>query len=83
MTFTSINVLYLYFSIKCFYFLLVFQSRAIALNKQIADLHDQLEQSRIQCETFDMLRKQEKHAIPRRLTVSIQEVEVINNCCFR
>ncbi|XP_066924379.1 cell division cycle 5-related protein-like [Clytia hemisphaerica] len=51
-----------------------YQSRAIALNKQISDLHDQLEQSRIQCDTFDMLKKQEKHAVPRRLAALEEDV---------
>ena len=51
-----------------------YQSRAIALNKQIQDLHDQLIQCRIECETFNMLRKQETHAIPRRLQALEEDV---------
>ena len=30
-----------------------------------------MEQTRIECETFDMLKSQEKSAVPRRLAVSL------------
>lgn len=51
-----------------------YQSRSLALNKQISDLHDQLDQCRIESVTFDMLRKQEKHAIPRRMAALEEDV---------
>lgn len=53
------------------YCFVLIQSRSLALNKQISDLHDQLDQCRIESVTFDMLRKQEKHAIPRRMAVRL------------
>ena len=42
----------------------------MALNQQLSDIHDQIEQSRIELHTFDFLRNQERNAIPRRLGVS-------------
>lgn len=51
-----------------------YQSRAIALSKQIQDLHDQLIQCHIECDTFDMLQTQETQAIPRRLQALEEDV---------
>ena len=52
-----------------------YQSRAIALSKQVQDLHEQLMQCRIESETFTMLRDQETGAIPRRLRALEEDVE--------
>ncbi|XP_047128533.1 cell division cycle 5-related protein isoform X1 [Hydra vulgaris] len=51
-----------------------YQSRAVGLSKQISDLHDQIEQSRIEAETFEMLHKQELHAVPRRISALEEDV---------
>ncbi|QQP51962.1 Uncharacterized protein FKW44_013462, partial [Caligus rogercresseyi] len=49
-----------------------YQSRAQAQIKQIHDLEDQIEQSRLEMSTFEFLKNQETDAIPQRL-LSIQE----------
>lgn len=46
-----------------------YQSRAIALSKQISDVHEQCEQSFIEMNTFKCLQEIEGHAIPKRLEV--------------
>ncbi|CAB4060899.1 CDC5L [Lepeophtheirus salmonis] len=49
-----------------------YQSRAQAQIKQVQDLEDQIEQSRLEMSTFEFLKNQEISAIPQRL-FSIQE----------
>lgn len=51
-----------------------YQSRAISLNKQISDLHEQIDQCHIEAETYNMLKKQEQHAIPRRIAALQEDV---------
>lgn len=45
------------------------QTRAVGLNKQIYDAHEQVEQSQVELKTFETLRTQELKAIPKRLEV--------------
>ena len=47
-------------------------SRAQEMSKQLRDLQEQLEQARIEHNTFERLREQEKMAIERRLAVSFK-----------
>jgi len=35
-----------------------------------------MEQTRIECETFDMLKSQEKNAVPRRIAVSFLSLHI-------
>merc|ERR1712150_130532 len=51
-----------------------YQSRALGLNKQISELYDQLEQLRVEGETFDVLAQQERSAIPRRIKALQEDV---------
>lgn len=51
-----------------------YQSRAISLNKQISDLYEQIDQCHIEAETYNMLKKQEQHAIPRRIAALQEDV---------
>lgn len=51
-----------------------YQSRAIGLTKQLHDLYEQLDQCRIEVKTYDMLKNQEQHAIPRRLIALEEDV---------
>ena len=46
------------------------QARAQALSKQLADTHDQVEQARVELETFKQLQSIERLAIPQRLEVT-------------
>ncbi len=46
-----------------------YQSRAVALSKQLNDIHEQCEQSFIEMNTFKLLQEVEGQAIPRRLEV--------------
>lgn len=52
-----------------------YQSRAMGLLKQLSELWDQVEQANVELHTFQELKKQEDHAIPRR-----QEVKIFTNC---
>ena len=45
------------------------QSRAASLSKQLSDIHEQVEQSFVELNTFEGLRSQELQAIPRRTQV--------------
>ena len=47
----------------------LFQSRAQGLMKQVQDLHEQLEQTYVECTTFENLRQHEIGAIPKRMEV--------------
>ena len=49
---------------------IIFQSRAQGLMKQVQDLHEQLEQTYVECKTFENLRQHEIGAIPKRMEVS-------------
>ena len=49
---------------------MMFQSRAQGLMKQVQDLHEQLEQTYVECKTFENLRQHEIGAIPKRMEVS-------------
>merc|ERR550532_164062 len=51
-----------------------YQSRAAGLIKQLNDAADQLEQSRLEMETFEQLRINETAAIPRRLAAITEDV---------
>jgi pre-mRNA-splicing factor CDC5/CEF1 len=44
-----------------------YQARALGLSKQMADIHDQVEQTFIEMKTFEALRIQELQSIPIRL----------------
>ncbi|XP_062511250.1 cell division cycle 5-related protein-like [Corticium candelabrum] len=44
-----------------------YQARALGLSKQMADIHDQVEQTFVEMKTFEALRIQELQSIPRRL----------------
>lgn len=46
-----------------------YQSRAMGLLKQLSELWDQVEQANVELHTFQELKKQEDHAIPRRKEV--------------
>lgn len=50
-------------------------SRAQDMSKQLRDLQEQLEQARIEHNTFERLREQEKMAIERRLAVAKEDVD--------
>ena len=45
------------------------QSRAASLSKQLSDIHEQVEQSFVELNTFEGLRSQELQAIPKRTQV--------------
>lgn len=47
-----------------------YQSRALALSKQLNDSHEQCEQSFIELNTFKRLQELEGQAIPQRMEVS-------------
>ena len=51
-----------------------YQSRAAGLIKQLNDAAEQLEQSRLEMETFEQLRINETAAIPRRLAAITEDV---------
>ena len=44
--------------------------------KQVQDLHEQLEQTYVECKTFENLRQHEIGAIPKRMEVSPSIIEV-------
>ena len=50
-------------------YLRLIQSRAASLSKQLTDIHEQVEQSFVELNTFEGLRSQELQAIPRRTQV--------------
>ncbi|XP_065906645.1 cell division cycle 5-related protein-like [Dysidea avara] len=52
-----------------------YQSRAASLNKQISDVHEQVEQCFVELNTFEGLRSQELQAIPRRIQQLKEEVQ--------
>ena len=51
-----------------------YQSRGNALVKQLNELHDSLEQSSVELNTFTNLRDQELQAIPKRVETRKEEV---------
>ena len=51
-------------------FMMSFQSRAQGLIKQLQDISEQIEQTQVECKTFEDLRKHEIGAIPKRLEVT-------------
>uniref|UniRef100_A0A8C1SCZ4 Cell division cycle 5-like protein n=1 Tax=Cyprinus carpio TaxID=7962 RepID=A0A8C1SCZ4_CYPCA len=55
-----------------------YQSRAMGLLKQLSEVWDQVEQAHVELHTFQELKKQEDHAIPRR-----QEVNSSNSNSIR
>ncbi|KAM9465960.1 cell division cycle 5-like protein [Clarias gariepinus] len=52
-----------------------YQSRAMGLIKQLSDLWDQVEQANMELHTFQELKKQEDHAIPRRQEALREDVQ--------
>lgn len=48
----------------------LFQTRSQGVIKQLQDMHDQIEQARMELSTFKFLKEQEEAAVPRRLHVS-------------
>ncbi|TRY65047.1 hypothetical protein DNTS_018549, partial [Danionella cerebrum] len=52
-----------------------YQSRAMGLLKQLSELWDQLEQSHVELQTFQELKKQEDLAIPRRHQALREDVQ--------
>lgn len=51
-----------------------YQSRAQGLMKQVQDLHEQLEQTYVECTTFENLRQHEIGAIPKRMESLTEDV---------
>lgn len=51
-----------------------YQSRAVALTKQLNDLHEQCEQAFVEMNTFQRLQEFEGQAIPRRVEVCAPNV---------
>jgi len=45
------------------------QSRSQTLQKQLQDMHEQLEQTAVEMKTFDNLREHELIAVPKRVEV--------------
>lgn len=56
----------------CHVLCFIFQSRAQGLVKQIQDLTEQIESTRIELGTFEHLRQHEMGAIPKRLEVGVK-----------
>ncbi|XP_050989890.1 cell division cycle 5-like protein [Labeo rohita] len=52
-----------------------YQSRAMGLLKQLSELWDQVEQAHMELHTFQELKKQEDHAIPRRQEALREDVQ--------
>ncbi|XP_051578785.1 cell division cycle 5-like protein [Myxocyprinus asiaticus] len=52
-----------------------YQSRAMGLLKQLGELWDQVEQANVELHTFQELKKQEDHAIPRRQEALREDVQ--------
>ncbi|KAL1257438.1 hypothetical protein QQF64_010682 [Cirrhinus molitorella] len=52
-----------------------YQSRAMGLLKQLSELWDQVEQANMELHTFEELKKQEDHAIPRRQEALREDVQ--------
>merc|ERR1719188_2174713 len=52
-----------------------YQSRAAGLIKQLTDAAEQLEQARLELDTFSQLKLSEEVAIPRRLEIITSDVE--------
>ncbi|CAM4649862.1 hypothetical protein PO909_011325 [Leuciscus waleckii] len=52
-----------------------YQSRAMGLLKQLSELWDQVEQANVELHTFQELKKQEDHAIPRRKEALREDVQ--------
>ncbi|XP_051501826.1 cell division cycle 5-like protein [Myxocyprinus asiaticus] len=52
-----------------------YQSRAMGLLKQLSELWDQVEQANVELHTFQELKKQEDHAIPRRQEALREDVQ--------
>ena len=59
----------------------ILQARAVGLSKQIGDMHDQLDQLRIEADTFQLLSTQEHHAIPRRMEVRVNIINGALSLC--
>ncbi|XP_067945595.1 cell division cycle 5-like protein [Watersipora subatra] len=51
-----------------------YQSRFQGLSKQVTEVQDQLEQSRVELKTFEILRKHEVDAMPKRLQSLTEDV---------
>ena len=52
-----------------------YQARAQGLIKQVHDVNEQIEQSRLELSTFTFLKDQETNAIPKRLASLTEDVE--------
>ncbi|XP_016401300.1 cell division cycle 5-like protein [Sinocyclocheilus rhinocerous] len=52
-----------------------YQSRSMGLLKQLSELWDQVEQANMELHTFQELKKQEDHAIPRRQEALREDVQ--------
>uniref|UniRef100_A0A8C1BWX5 CDC5 cell division cycle 5-like (S. pombe) n=1 Tax=Cyprinus carpio carpio TaxID=630221 RepID=A0A8C1BWX5_CYPCA len=52
-----------------------YQSRAMGLLKQLSEVWDQVEQAHVELHTFQELKKQEDHAIPRRQEALREDVQ--------
>uniref|UniRef100_A0A672TCP7 Cell division cycle 5-like protein n=1 Tax=Sinocyclocheilus grahami TaxID=75366 RepID=A0A672TCP7_SINGR len=52
-----------------------YQSRSMGLLKQLSELWDQVEQANVERHTFQELKKQEDHAIPRRQEALREDVQ--------
>lgn len=78
---TFINLLQISLNVynKCVFCSL--QTRAAAVIKQLQDLHDQIEQARMELSTFKFLKEQEEAAIPRRIEVSRGQL-ILPKLCF-
>ncbi|XP_046667969.1 cell division cycle 5-like protein [Homalodisca vitripennis] len=51
-----------------------YQTRAQGVIKQLQDMHDQIEQARMELSTFKFLKEQEEAAIPRRIESLTEDV---------
>ena len=60
----------------------LFQSRAQGLMKQVQDLHEQLEQTYVECTTFENLRQHEIGAIPKRMEVGGNKLCSLLSCIY-
>ena len=51
--------------------MLLLQSRSQTLQKQLQEMHEQLEQTAVEMKTFENLREHEVIAVPKRVEVCI------------
>ncbi|XP_065057512.1 cell division cycle 5-related protein-like [Rhopilema esculentum] len=52
-----------------------YQTRAVGLTKKLSDISEQVQQTHVEAETFNMLKGQETNSIPRRIEAIKEDVE--------